>query len=403
MVTSRITKALRRGAVVSWRDQPSQHDIEALQANIRRVGLVVKVRWSLVVALATFSVFGAWAYAVEIPLLDLVRNMTIPAAALVVVCVYNTYFHLTYKRLGNLRFFNHAQLLLDTAVVTLLVYYSGGVYSWFASMYLLFILEAAFILPRRWEAWLVAGVTAAAYGAVLASEFLGLAPHIPVPFVTNDLQHEPTFVLVRYMWEVTVMSGTAAVSTLMMGAVRRREMELARCAAIDGLTGLYNRAYCQRMLEDEIDRAAADGRSLAVVLADLDGFTAFNRLLGVDVGDRMLAAVAREMQRAVRESAPSMRPSVCRFGGEEFLVVLPGGDGSAAGLVAPRVAERIRSDVERLTIDGASVTLSLGWASFPEHGASAGDLLVAADQALCAAQAGGRNAVGTPAADPHGA
>lgn len=400
MVTSRITKALRRGAMVSWRDQPSQHDIEALRANIRRVGLVVKVRWSLVIALATFSVLGAWAYAVKTPIADLVRNMMIPAAALAVVCVYNTFFHLTYKRMGNLRFFNHAQLILDTAVVTLLVYYSGGVYSWFASMYLLFILEAAFILPSRWETWLVAAVTAAGYGAVLGSEFLDLVRHVPMPFVTNSLQHEPTFVLVRYMWEVTVMAGTAAVSTLMMGAVRRREIELAKCAAIDGLTGLYNRGYCQRTLEDEIDRAAADGRSLAIVLADLDGFAAFNRLLGVDVGDKMLAAAAREMQRAVFEVAPSTRPSICRFGGEEFLVVLPGGDGSAAGTLAARVAERIRSGVERLNIDGASVTMSLGWASFPEHGASAGDLLVAADQALSASQAGGGNAVGAPQTEP---
>lgn len=396
MIGSRIARALRRSAVVSWRDQPSQHDIEALQANIRRVGLVVRVRWSLVVALVVFSVMGAWAYAAVWPLSRLIANMTVPAVALALVCVYNAFFQFTYRRLGNLRFFNHAQLLLDATVVTILVYYSGGVYSWFWAMYLLFILEGAFILPRPWDPWLVAGASAVGYGAVMGSVYFGLVPHVPVPFVENTLQTAETYVLVRYMWGLTVLAGTAAVSSLMMGAVRRREDDLIRCAVRDGLTGLYNRAFCQRALEDEIDRASSDGRKLAVVVADVDGVTAFNRMLGLDAGDRMLAKVATAVDRAVRDAAPAARPIACRFGGEEFVAIVPGADRGEASWSAPGIAEAVRKSVEALREGDVGVTVSVGYAVHPDDGTSAGDLLVAADQALSLAQAAGGNAVRGP-------
>ncbi len=395
MVNTRIARALLRGSMVSWRDQPSQHDIEALQANVRRVGLVVRVRWSLVVALSVFSVLGAWAYSAEWPPAKLAANMAVPAAALGFVCVYNTFFHLTYRRMGNLRFFNHGQLLLDAAVVTVLVYYSGGVYSWFWAMYLLLILEGAFILPRPWDPWLVAAVGALSYGAVMLAVYLGLAPHVQVPFVENSLQAVRTYVLVRYLWGLTVMSGTAAVSALMMGAVRRRENDLIRCAVRDSLTGLYNRAHCQKALDDEIDRASADGRRLAVLVIDVDELTAFNRMMGLDAGDRMLAKIGSAVERAVREAAPTARPTVCRFSGEEFVAILPGCEGAAAWSPA-EVAENVRRSVEALREGDVTVTVSVGWALHPDDGASAGDLLVAADQALAAAQDRGGNVVMGP-------
>lgn len=402
MGTSRFAKLLRRIAVVSWRQRPSQHDIEALQANIRRVGLVVRVRWAIVVALAVFSLLAALTYAVATPIDALLRNMAVPAVALALVCVYNTYFQLTYERLGNLRFFNHAQLFLDTVVVTVLVYYSGGVYSWFHAMYLLFVLEAAFILPRRWEVWLIAGFSAVCYGGVLLTEYLRWVPHIVVPFASNDLFSEHTYVLVRYLWVVTIQAGAASVATLMMSSIRSREDDLGKHAVVDALTGLYNRSHCRRTLEAELDRASADGRRVGVVVADIDDLTEFNRLFGVDAGDRMLAAISGEIERAVRDAAPGVRATACRFGGEEFVVILPD-DSSGTRWSVPGVAEAVRAAVARSRVADGSVTASVGYAVFPEDGVSAGDLLVAADEALVAAQAAGRNTVrGPEPEDPTG-
>ncbi|TLM69150.1 MAG: GGDEF domain-containing protein [Actinobacteria bacterium] len=396
--TTRLAKLLRRIAVVSWRAQPSQSDIEALQANIRRVGLVVRVRWAIVIALTVFSVFAAWVYAVATPLATLLRNMAIPAVALAFVCVYNAYFQMTYRRWGNVRFFNHAQLFLDTVVVTVLVYYSGGVYSWFHAMYLLFVLEAAFILPGRGDVWAIAAFSSVCYGGVLLTEYLRWVPHVVVPFSGNDLFSEHTYVLVRYLWVVTIQAGAASVATLMMGAVRARELDLGRRTVVDSLTGLYNRSYCQRLFETEIERAAADGRRVGVVVADLDDLTAFNKLFGVDAGDQLLAQVATEIERSMRDAAPGVRAAVCRFGGEEFAIILPE-DTPGGRWTAAEVAEAVRAAVARVRVGDGGVTASVGYAEHPRDGVTAGDLLVAADGGLAAAQAAGGNAARGPVDD----
>jgi hypothetical protein len=102
---------------------------------------------------------------------------------------------MTYRRLGNIAILNHAQLLFDVIVVTVLVYYSGGVHSWFYAMYALFVLEAAFILPRVRDTWIVAGFSAIAYGVVLGGEYFGILPHVEMPFIDGDLHLSRTYVI----------------------------------------------------------------------------------------------------------------------------------------------------------------------------------------------------------------
>jgi hypothetical protein len=155
--SSRLRKRIARALVVSWREQPTRYDIEALQANIRRVGLVIRLRWALVVVLVIYSALAGLAYTWRVPASELTARMLVPAIALGFVVLYNAFYQLNYRRLGNVALWNHLQLGLDAVVVTVLVHYSGSVHSWFWSMYPLFILEAAFILPRRRDAWFLAG------------------------------------------------------------------------------------------------------------------------------------------------------------------------------------------------------------------------------------------------------
>ena len=179
MSSSRLRKRIARALMVSWREQPTRYDIEALQANIRRVGLVIRLRWALLVVLVIYSalawvgVFPAHAAEPSLPI-----RMVIPAIALGFVVLYNGFYQLNYKRLGNIALWNHLQLALDALVVTVLVYYSGSVNSWFWSMYSLFILEAAFILPKRRDAWLLAGLCAFLLGSLELLEFADLIPHV---------------------------------------------------------------------------------------------------------------------------------------------------------------------------------------------------------------------------------
>ncbi len=394
---SRWTKMLQRRVMVSWRSQPNRYDIEAMQANIERVGLVIRVRWALVIALTVFSVLAGWAYSLVIPAADLAQNMAIPALALVFVLGYNIFYWKTYRRLGNIAVLNQAQLVFDALVVTLLVYYSGGAHSWFWAMYSLFILEAAFILPKRWHTWAIAGFCLGALGFVVWGSYFGLMPQIAVPFITTDLHGVGTFVFVRYLWQVTVLCGTATVATLMTAALRQREAQLAASSVIDDKTGLYDRAYFLRLLTSEIARAERDGRSIGVLLLDIDDFDRYNRSFGIERGDRMLKALAEKMTEVTRSHSRSDAGVniVSRWGGEEFAILLAenalGGDCKAGGLRI--VADDLCTAATELRVEGAGVTVSIGVACYPEDGSSVDDLLTAADEALLrSADRGGNSA-----------
>jgi diguanylate cyclase (GGDEF)-like protein len=161
-----------------------------------------------------------------------------------------------------------------------------------------------------------------------------------------------------------------------------------RLATTDGLTGLLNKTTITRALSEEILKQQRYHRRLSVLLLDLDDFKSLNDTLGHLTGDRVLQTVAEILTRNLR-----CQDKAGRFGGEEFLVVLPetGLRGAATS------AERIRRDLERSIAAKVglerAVTASIGVASFPVDGAEADDLLDRADAALYRAKARGKNRV----------
>jgi diguanylate cyclase (GGDEF)-like protein len=159
-------------------------------------------------------------------------------------------------------------------------------------------------------------------------------------------------------------------------------------ALVDGLTGLANRRACEEALNAELARAERFPAPLAVVVTDLDDFKEINDRFGHPAGDIVL----REFAALLRESVRDI-DLASRWGGEEFLLVLPGTDLDGAA----HVAERIRRGLEQrvtLSVDGAAipVTASFGVAAYPEA-ASAADLFAAADDALYGAKRTGKNRV----------
>jgi diguanylate cyclase (GGDEF)-like protein len=396
MTPGRLAKALLRQISVSWREQPNQKDIDELEANIARVGLVVRVRWAIVAALAVFSIVAAVIYSSDGRIGGIWHHMAVPAAALGVVLLYNAYYQVNYRRFGNLAMFNVVQLVLDILVVTLLIYYSGGVYSWFTSMYLLFVLEAALILPSRRQVWAIAAAAIAAYGTVLLLVYVGALPHTPMPFVTNDLQREGSYVLVRAFWELTILAGTASVGTLLMRSFREREERLTRESVRDPRTGLYNRPYFRQELGLDIARARRYRRGVSVVLADIDDLDRFNGKFGYDAGNAMLVGIAETIRSTVLPSsdeADDLGLAVAaRYGGEEF-ALLVSEDAPGEHRYGSALAERLRAAVGDLRIEDRSVTVSVGVSAYPVHGKTAGELLSAADAALGSAYAAGGNRV----------
>jgi diguanylate cyclase (GGDEF)-like protein len=166
------------------------------------------------------------------------------------------------------------------------------------------------------------------------------------------------------------------------------QLELNLQAMRDPLTGLYNRRPLEESLHREILRARRGGTTVGLMAIDLDRFKQVNDTLGHDAGDAVLRTIARELMACVREE-----DIVCRSGGEEFVVILPG-----TGEYALRErAELVRRTIEREAIptfgNPLSVTVSIGLALFPGHGATTGALMRAADAALYDAKRAGRNCI----------
>jgi diguanylate cyclase (GGDEF)-like protein len=405
----RIRKRIARALVVSWREQPTRYDIEALQANIRRVGLVVQVRWALVALLVVYSLLAGWAYTWRVPVGELSARMTVPALALAFVVLYNTFYQLNYKRLGNIALWNNLQLGLDAVVVTVLVYYSGSVHSWFWSMYSLFILEAAFILPRRRDAWVLAAWCALLLGSVELLEYLALLPSVTMPFSNASLHSDRVFVVVSFGWQLAVICGTAAVATQLVGSQRSEAAAHQRLTVLDEVTGLHSRGYLLRALAVEATRAQRDGRPLHVLLLDIDRFGDFNQRFGIERGDRVLCAVAATIAKTVGDAGDVIVTTnlAARYGGEEFVVMLAE-DQQVAGppqhADAMRLAERLREAIAKTSVDETGVTVSIGVASLPDDGVTCDELLDAADGALSEAiETGGDRviAAGSSARDPE--
>jgi diguanylate cyclase (GGDEF)-like protein/PAS domain S-box-containing protein len=157
----------------------------------------------------------------------------------------------------------------------------------------------------------------------------------------------------------------------------------------DPLTGIYNRRYLDEALDREIRRAIRHKQPIGIVMLDIDHFKKFNDTYGHEAGDILLQAMSAFIQMNVRSE-----DIACRYGGEEFLLIL---SGASLGDTWRR-AEQLRLGVEKMEVKHRGkplhhVTISLGIASFPRHGMNATDVVNAADAALYRAKTGGRNRV----------
>ena len=165
--------------------------------------------------------------------------------------------------------------------------------------------------------------------------------------------------------------------------------QLERMVSIDRLTGVNNRNNYEIQLPLEMERATRNRKSLAFLIMDIDDFKSFNDRYGHDTGDRVLKLVADTVKKHLRKI-----DQLFRFGGEEFIALLPGAGRDAA----ERTAERIREVVAgtRLTIDDENaigITISIGGCIFPADAGDEKELFRKADQAMYKAKREGKNRV----------
>jgi diguanylate cyclase (GGDEF)-like protein len=189
---------------------------------------------------------------------------------------------------------------------------------------------------------------------------------------------------------VPVAAGTLPAIVLMalLRALDRARREADRLARIDVLTGIAGRRHWTEHAMRELARARHDNRPAAVVVLDVDHFKAVNDELGHAAGDAVLSDVAATISRTLRP-----QDTVGRWGGEEFVALLPGSTGEEAEPIAERIRDAVASTLERAGPGGAGITVSIGVADAALGGYDLDAVVDLADRAMYRAKRGGRNRV----------
>ena len=256
-----------------------------------------------------------------------------------------------------------------TALGTVLV----SVHAWSAEHEPALAGEMLYVWLGLYAAYFFSPRQAAAQLAFIASAYL------TVLVATTALDT----VAANWLTLVAILFPAAGLLRAVRDGVTQLVHRLSQAALTDTLTGLRNRLALDRELHAEVERALRSGEPLSVVIGDLDYFKSVNDRLGHRAGDQALVRAGEVLLRYRRAG-----DSIARTGGEEFTILLPNATEHEAYLVS----ERMRAAVEReFRADPAVLTFSFGIATYPGHGRSADSVLEAADQALYAAKALGRN------------
>lgn len=190
--------------------------------------------------------------------------------------------------------------------------------------------------------------------------------------------------------EALCRQGDAIGERMSLALASLRLREVLRSQSIrDPLTGLFNRRYMEESLERELRRADRNGQPVGLIMLDIDHFKHFNDTFGHQAGDALLRALGDLMGERTRG-----QDVACRFGGEEFAIILAGASIEAV----QKRAKLLREEVKQLSVTHAGqllgkISFSLGIAAFPGDGQTADELVRAADQALYRAKAAGRDRI----------
>jgi diguanylate cyclase (GGDEF)-like protein/putative nucleotidyltransferase with HDIG domain len=258
-----------------------------------------------------------------------------------------------------------AFLVAGTVLIEWAVYSSSETTSPYAMFYFWIAIYSFYFLSRG-RALLQMGFVALAYSATL--------------IVRDDLATTPVI-----NW--AIVTSTLVVAGALIG-VQRHHVDrligrLSDAARTDSLTSLLNRRGFEELFETELERARRSGRPLSVIVGDLDAFKAVNDRFGHAAGDRALERLSEILQTVKRRI-----DTAARIGGEEFAVIAPDTDHHAAYILAERMRREVR---DAFAPEPFPLTISLGIATFPRHGATGESLIGGADEALYAAKKLGRD------------
>ncbi len=330
---------------------------EAYDRVVRIVSFVFILSSSAIVALS-----GQWT-ATQPAVLALLA-----VAGLFVLTIHDV---LPPRLLGMARFIAEGSVAITLA--TLLVALTGQERSPFFFTFPLIVAGAALVVSARVTVILASASTIGYLAAI------GIRP-------TGEPLTDTAVTAVAV--NVTALVLLAYVATVIAREQRRSREAAIRLSTVDSLTDLYNRSFFFAAIEREIQRSARSGRGFCLLMMDLDGLKAINDRYGHYRGDQALRAVSETIRAGVRRI-----DTAARYGGDEFVVLLPETDPTGAFVLA----EKIRQGVANRSLEGPDrelrTSLSIGVVAYPHDGTTVDDLMITADQAMYASKRQGKNRV----------
>ena len=280
------------------------------------------------------------------------------------------------ETLGPAKFIVEGSVAITVA--TLLVALTGGVASPFFFAFPLIVGGAALVVAPP----ITVALTAAASTGYVLAVLAGSAPGALGPATAATVGVNLTALILL-----------AYVAMVIARAQRRTRDAAIRLSTVDSLTGLFNRTFFFAAIDREIARSARSGRGFCLLMMDLDELKLINDRLGHFHGDRVLRAVGEVITQGVRQI-----DTAARYGGDEFVVLLPETDPTGAFVLAEKIRIGVGSMPIELPGGVPQPSLSIGVVSYPDDGRNADELIISADGAMYASKRAGKDRVtGVPA------
>lgn len=308
------------------------------------------------------------------------------AAALAMAMFFFAAFVLSFRYANFYRKETHWKIAIETWVMIIFITWvlanTGGVDSPLEDLYILVVIVSALTLGKLATLLQMALITAC---YVWLGQPQASGDMLSLPFGTRLLAQISPMLLVAYI--------TTMLSADIRAAYGHSYGHMKLLSETDELTGVLNNRGFTIAAEEVFRQSERYARPFSIVMIDSDSLKSVNDSLGHDAGDRLLRLTVQCIQNELRKSPVRQPDIVARYGGDEFLVLLPETPGSGA----VGVAERIRKSVEitPITAHGQSMTatVSIGIACYPVHGADLETVLEKADQAMYASKSGGKNRI----------
>jgi diguanylate cyclase (GGDEF)-like protein len=300
----------------------------------------------------------------------------VASIALSMAMFFYAAFVLMFRYINVYRREAYWKLALETGMmivfITWVLFYTGRLTSPLLNLYLLVVITSALALGRM---------------STLVSVII-----IACCFVWLDYPRSRSVLFdtygVDFLGRLAPLALVAYVTTMLSADTRKAMSEIKTLSETDDLTGILNRRAFLSLSSHTVNLSQRYGRDFSVIMMDSDSLKTVNDAFGHDAGDELLKSMVDHAKQELR------RPDLlARYGGDEFVLLLPDTNAEGARLTAERIRERIAATPLVVGPRQISITSSMGVASYPDHGTNYDQVFEAADSALYASKSAGKNRV----------